>query len=57
MQHLLKPDHICSLDAQVEASDMAIKKTNNGTDIPHIAKVIRKELTEQSHWKFSGTFQ
>ena len=32
------------LDAQVEAFDMAMKKTENVTDILHVAKVIRKEL-------------
>ena len=36
------------LDAQVEAFDMAVKKTENVTDILHVAKVIRKELIEKS---------
>lgn len=36
---------------------MAMKKTENVTDILHVAKVIRKEPTEHLCWKFSVTFQ
>ena len=34
-----------------------MKKTEIVTNILYVAKVIRKELTEHSRCKFSGTFQ
>ena len=34
-----------------------MKKTENVNDILHVAKIIRKELTEHTSWKFKGTFQ
>ena len=52
-----KPEHICSTDTNVEAFDIAMKKTENVNDILHVAKIIRKELTEHTRWKFKGTFQ
>ena len=50
-------ENICSTDTNVEASDIAMKITENVNDILHVAKIIRKELTEQTRWKFKGTFQ
>ena len=55
--HPSKPELICSTDTNVEAFDIAMKKTENVNDILHVAKIIRKELTEQTRWKFKGTFQ
>ena len=53
-----KLEHICrKKDAQVEAFDMAMKKTKNVTAILYVAKVIRKEPIEHSRWKFSWSFQ
>ena len=52
-----KPEHICSTDTNVEAFDIAMKKTENINDILHVAKIIRTELTEYTCWKFKGTFQ
>ena len=52
-----KPEHICSTDTNVEAFDIAMKKTENINDILHVAKIIRKELTEHTRWKFKRTFQ
>ena len=52
-----KPEHICSTDTNVEAFDIAMKKTENVNDILHVAKIIRKELTEHTRCKFKGTFQ
>ena len=34
-----------------------MKKTENINDMLHVAKMIRKELTEHTRWKFKGTFQ
>ena len=51
------PENICSTDTNVEASDIAMKMTENVNDILHVAKIIRKELTEHTRWKFKGTFQ
>ena len=34
-----------------------MKKTKNINDMLHVAKMIRKELTEHTRWKFNGTFQ
>ena len=51
-----KPEHICSTDTNVEAFDVTMKKTENVNDILHVAKIIRKELTEHTRWKFKGTF-
>ena len=52
-----KPEHICSTDTNVEAFDRAMKKPENINDILHVVKIIRKELTEHTRWKFKGTFQ
>ena len=52
-----KPEHICSTDTNVEAFDIAMKKTENVNYILHVAKTIRKEPTEHTRWKFKGTFQ
>ena len=53
-----KPEHICSTDTNVEAFDKAMIKTENVDDILHVAKIIRKELTEHARWKFkTGAFQ
>ena len=52
-----KPEHICSTDNSVEAFDIAMKKTENVNDILHVAKIIRKEITKHTRWKFKGTFQ
>ena len=52
-----KPEHICNTDTNVEAFDIAMKKTENINDMLHVAKMIRKELTEHTRWKFKGTFQ
>ena len=52
-----KPEHICSTDTNVEAFDIAMKKTKNVNDVLHVAKITKKELTEHAHWKFKGTFQ
>ena len=34
-----------------------MKKTENVNDILHVAKIIRKELTKHTRWKFKGAFQ
>ena len=34
-----------------------MKKTENINYMLHVAKIIRKELTEHTHWKFKRTFQ
>ena len=34
-----------------------MKKTENVNDILHVAKIIRKEITKHTRWKFKGTFQ
>ena len=34
-----------------------MKKTENINYILHVAKIIKKELTEHTHWKFKRTFQ
>ena len=52
-----KPEHICSTDTNVEAFDIAMKKTENVNNILHVAKIIRKEITKHTRWKFKGTFQ
>ena len=53
-----KLEYICrKKDAQVEAFDMAMRKTENVTAILYVAKVIRKEPIEHSDWKFSWSFQ
>ena len=52
-----KPEHICSTDTNLEAFDIAMKKTKSVNDIFHVAKIIRKELTEHTRWTFKGTFQ
>ena len=52
-----KLEHICSTDTNVEAFDIAMKKTENVNDILHVAKIIRKELTKHTRWKFKETFQ
>ena len=52
-----KPEHICSTDTNVEAFDRAMKKPENINDILHVVKIIRKELTEHTRWKFKGRFQ
>ena len=52
-----KPEHICSTDTNVEAFDRATKKPENINDILHVVKIIRKELTEHTRWKFKGTLQ
>ena len=49
--------NICSTDTNVEAFDIAMKKTQNVNDILQVAKIIRKELTENTRWKFKRTFQ
>ena len=54
---LAKPEHICNTDINIEAFDIAMKKTENINDILHVAEIIRKELTEHTRWKFKGTFQ
>ena len=37
-KNLSKPEHICSTDTNVEAFDIAMKKTKSVNDIFHVAK-------------------
>ena len=52
-----KLEHICNTDTNVEAFDIAMRKTENINDMLPVAKMIRKGLTEHTRWKFKGTFQ
>ena len=52
-----KPEHICSTDTTAEAFCIAMEKVKNVNDIFHVAKIIKKELTEHTGWKFKGTYQ
>ena len=34
-----------------------MEKAENVNDILHVAKIIKKELTEHTRWKFKGAYQ
>ena len=56
-KNLSKPEHICSTDTNVEAFDIAMKKTENVNNVLHIAKTTRKELTEHDAGCLRGHFE